>query len=135
MTAGTFEGYYSSMALQEQLRAFGYLDCIGSEQRGAMNLTRRQLFHAGAAACAGASVAAMGSANPRPAEAKASRLMALDDTAPVPEGSFGSVLSSMDVLSDTHALEGDYVCANNIGNALNDISQNWYRLDTVIARR
>lgn len=120
------------MALQEQLRAFGYLDCIGSKQRGAMNLTRRQLFHAGVAACAAAGAAAMGSANPRPAEAKASRLMALDDTAPVPEGTYGSVLSSMAVLSDTHAYEGEYACANNIGNALNDISQNWYRLDTIL---
>ena len=97
-----------------------------------MNLTRRQLFHVDAATCAGASVAAMGSANPRPAEAKASRLMALNDTAPVPEGTYGSVLSSMAVLSDTHAYEGEYACANNIGNALNDISQNWYRLDTIL---
>ena len=39
--------------------------------------------------------------------------MALDDTAPVPEGTYGSILSSMAVLSDAHAYEGEYACANN----------------------
>ena len=97
-----------------------------------MNLTRRQRFHAGAAACAAAGTVAIGPAPSASALERASKLMVLDDPAPIEVGVYGSLLTTMAVLSDTHVDGDEPMYDNNLSNALNDISQNWENLDTIL---
>ena len=97
-----------------------------------MNLTRRQLFRTGAALCAISGTAAIASAAPASAEEKAPELTVLDDPSPVEEGTYGSLLTSMAVLSDTHVDDDEPIYNSNLDNALNDISQNWESLDTIL---
>jgi Icc protein len=97
-----------------------------------MNLTRRQLFYAGAAACAAAGTVAIGSTPSASALERAHKLIVLDDPAPIEVGAYGSLLTTMAVLSDTHVDDDKPMYDNNLSNALNDISQNWENLDTIL---
>lgn len=97
-----------------------------------MNITRRQLFHASAAACAAIGSAAIGSARSASAMERPPKLEVLDDPAPVAEGTYGRLLTSMAVLSDTHVDDDAPVYDSNLKNALSDISQSWESLETIL---
>jgi Icc protein len=96
-----------------------------------MNITRRQLFRMSAATCAVATTA-IGSASPASAMDKAPRLTLLANSDPVRDGTYGNLLASMAVLSDTHVYEGESIQDNNLANALNDISENWGNNDAIL---
>lgn len=98
-----------------------------------MSLTRRQFFRAGAITCASAAaIAAVGAADPASATETGPTLVSLADAAPVDEGTYGSLVSSFAVISDTHVDDDAPDYDDNLGNALGDIAENWDAVDSVV---
>ncbi len=98
-----------------------------------MSLTRRTFLQAGAITCASAAaLAAIGTADSASAGEAGLMLKPLADAAPVAEGTYGSLVSSFAVMSDTHVDDDAPDYDNNLGNALDDIVQNWDAVDSIV---
>ena len=98
-----------------------------------MSLTRRQFFRAGAITCASAAaIAAVGTADPASASEDGPMLESLADAVPASEGTYGSLVSSFAVMSDTHVDDDAQDYDDNLENALDDIAGNWDTVDSVV---
>ncbi len=98
-----------------------------------MSLTRRQFFRAGAITCASAAaIAAVGAADPASATETGPTLVSLADAAPVDEGTYGSLVSSFAVISDTHVDDDAQDYDNNFENALDDVVKQWDAVDSIV---
>jgi predicted phosphodiesterase len=98
-----------------------------------MSLTRRQFLRAGAITCASAAaLAAVGAADPASASERGSALKSLSDASPVEEGTYGVLVSSMAVMSDTHVDDDASDYDSNFENALDDVVQRWNPVDSIV---
>ncbi|MCH3956926.1 MAG: metallophosphoesterase [Olsenella sp.] len=98
-----------------------------------MSLTRRQFLRAGAITCASAAaLAAVGAADPASASERGSALKSLSDASPVEEGTYGVLVSSMAVMSDTHVDDDAPDYDSNFENALDDVVQRWNPVDSIV---
>ena len=98
-----------------------------------MSLTRRQFLQAGAITCASAAaLAAVGAADSASASEQGRTLESLSDPAPVAVGTYGALVSSMAVMSDTHVDDDAPDYDNNFENALGDVVQNWDAVDSIV---
>lgn len=98
-----------------------------------MSLTRRQFIQAGAIACASVTaIAGFTSADPASASEDGRALEPLTDAAPVAEGTYGALVSSMAVMSDTHVDDDEPDYDGNLENALDDIVQRWDAVDSIV---
>lgn len=98
-----------------------------------MSLTRRQFLQAGAITCASAAaLATVGAADRASASEQGRTLESLSDPAPVAEGTYGALVSSMAVMSDTHVDDDTPDYDNNFENALDDVVQNWDAVDSIV---
>ena len=98
-----------------------------------MSLTRRQFLQAGAITCASAAaLATVGAADTASASEQGLTLESLSDPAPVTEGTYGALVSSMAVMSDTHVDDDAPDYDNNFENALDDVVQRWDAVDSIV---
>ena len=98
-----------------------------------MSLTRRQFLRAGAITCASAAaLTAVGAADPASASERGSALKSLSDASPVEEGTYGVLVSSMAVMSDTHVDDDAPDYDSNFENALDDVVQRWNPVDSIV---
>lgn len=98
-----------------------------------MSLTRRQFLQAGAITCASAAaLATVGAADRASASEQGRTLESVSDPAPVAVGTYGALISSMAVMSDTHVDDDAPDYDNNFENALDDVVQNWDTVDSIV---
>ena len=98
-----------------------------------MGITRRQFIRASASACASAAaVTGIASADPASASEKGNAPESLANPEPVTEGTYGALVSSMAIMSDTHVDDDAPDYDNNFENALNDVVQRWDAVDSIV---
>lgn len=98
-----------------------------------MSITRRQFLQAGTITCASvAAIAAVGAADPASASEEGRKLESLLDPTPVVEGTYGALVSSMAVMSDTHVDDDAQDYDNNFENALDDVVKQWDAVDSIV---
>lgn len=98
-----------------------------------MSLTRRQFLQAGAITCASAAaLATVGAADRASASEQGRTLESVSDPAPVAVGTYGALISSMAVMSDTHVDDDAPDYDNNFENALDDVVQRWDAVDSIV---